>query len=392
MKKRVSFLTLTALLLAIVGGLLFKEQVVAIDFIGTIYINLLKFMIGPIVFTSIAETIYDSSKKRGHLIVKSVVIFTLMFLATFFLTSIVVLIIDPAKGFVFELSNYEGTLDNLSIKEIIINLFPTNIISMFKTNQLFAIIFFAYLVGFGATKVEKGNIFIDVVKSFKEILFKILEYIMYMTPLAVFSLMSNTIAKHGSIVFAVGVKYILTAYFAGFITMIVVMILPVWIFARINPIEFVKKTYKIWIITITTCSSAATLPATMKLCKEDLNIDREISDIVVPLGCTIHMCGGAVSFALLGLFCSSLFGVEVNLTTYVIMIIAALLINMSAPGIPNGGVVIGATYLQLLGIPLDFIGFYSGIYKILDMMYTTLNVSGDITANVIIASLENKEK
>ena len=124
MKKRVSFLTLTALLLAIVGGLLFKEQVVAIDFIGTIYINLLKFMIGPIVFTSIAETIYDSSKKRGHLIVKSVVIFTLMFLATFFLTSIVVLIIDPAKGFVFELSNYEGTLDNLSIKEIIINLFP----------------------------------------------------------------------------------------------------------------------------------------------------------------------------------------------------------------------------------------------------------------------------
>ena len=227
MKKRVSFLTLTALLLAIVGGLLFKEQVVAIDFIGTIYINLLKFMIGPIVFTSIAETIYDSSKKRGHLIVKSVVIFTLMFLATFFLTSIVVLIIDPAKGFVFELSNYEGTLDNLSIKEIIINLFPTNIISMFKTNQLFAIIFFAYLVGFGATKVEKGNIFIDVVKSFKEILFKILEYIMYMTPLAVFSLMSNTIAKHGSIVFAVGVKYILTAYFAGFITMIVVMILPV---------------------------------------------------------------------------------------------------------------------------------------------------------------------
>ncbi|NLZ75602.1 MAG: dicarboxylate/amino acid:cation symporter [Erysipelotrichia bacterium] len=392
MKKRISVLTIIALLMAIVSGLVFKEQVTAIDFIGTIYINLLKFMIGPIVFTSIAETIYDSSKKKGKLIVKSVVIFTLMFLATFFLTSIIVVLIKPAKGFTFELSSYEGALGNLSIKEIIINLFPTNIISMFQTNQLFAIIFFAYLVGFCATKVEKGDVVIDVIKSFKNILFKILEYIMYLTPLAVFSLMSNTIARYGSIVFAVGIKYILTAYLAGFITMLVIMILPVWIFAKMNPIVFVKKIYKIWIITITTCSSAATLPTTMRLCKEELNIDREITDIVVPLGCTIHMCGGAVSFALLGLFCSSLFGVEVTPTTYIIMIVASLLINMSAPGIPNGGVVIGATYLQLLGIPLDFIGFYSGIYKILDMLYTTLNVSGDITANVIIDYLEKKEK
>lgn len=392
MKKRTSFLTITALLLAIVCGLLFKEKVTAIDFIGTIYINLLKFMIGPIVFTSIAETIYDSSRKRGHLIVKSVVIFTVMFLATFFLTSILVLIINPAKGFTFELSDYEGALGSLSIKDIIINLFPTNLISMFQANQLFAIIFFAYLVGYCATKVEKGDAVIDVIKGFKNVLFKLLEYIMYLTPLAVFSLMSNTIAKYGAVVFEVGIKYILTAYLAGFVTIIVIMILPVWVFAKMNPFTFVKKTYKIWLITVTTCSSAATLPTTMKVCKEDLNIDKEITDIVVPLGCTIHMCGGAVSFALLGLFCSSLFGIEVNLTTYIIMIVASLLINMSAPGIPNGGVVIGATYLQLLGIPLDFIGFYSGIYKILDMLYTTLNVSGDITANVIINYSENKGK
>ncbi len=392
MKKRISFLTILALVLAIIAGLLLKEKVLVFDFIGTIYINLLKFMIGPIVFTSIAETIYDSSKRKGSLIVKSVVIFTIMFLVTFFLTSLIVVLVNPAKGFVFELSNYEGTLGSLNIKDIIINLFPTNIISMFQNNQLFAIIFFAYLVGFCANKVEKGEIIIDTIKSFKNILFKILEYIMYFTPLAVFSLMSATVAKYGSIVFSAGIKYILTAYLAGFVTIIVVMILPVWIFAGINPITFVKKTYKIWLITITTCSSAATLPTTMKLCIEELNIDKKITDIVVPLGCTIHMCGGAVSFALLGLFCSSLFGIEVNLTTYIIMIFASLLINMSAPGIPNGGVVIGATYLQLLGIPLDFIGFYSGIYKILDMLYTTLNVSGDITANVIINALENKEK
>ena len=86
-----------------------------------------------------------------------------------------------------------------------------------------------------------------------------------------------------------------------------------------------------------------------------------------------------------------MYQVEITLPLYLLMMVSALLINMSAPGIPNGGVVIGATYLQLLGIPLDFIGFYSGLYKILDMLYTTLNVTGNITANVLIAKFKKQQ-
>ena len=181
-----------------------------------------------------------------------------------------------------------------------------------------------------------------------------------------------------------GAKYILVAYLCSIITLIVIMILPVWIFAKINPITYIKKIYKVWIITLTTCSSAATLPYTIKVCNEKLGIDKKITDIVVPLGCTIHMCGGSVSFALLGLFCSSLFGIDINITNYLFMLIVSLLINMAAPGIPNGGIIIGATYLSMFNIPLTFMGFYSSIYKLLDMAYTTLNVTGDITANVLI--------
>ena len=158
-----------------------------------------------------------------------------------------------------------------------------------------------------------------------------------------------------------------------------------------RPLEFIRKISRIWTITVTTCSSAATLPTTMQLCKEDLGIPEEITDVVVPLGCTIHMCGGAVSFALLGLFVSAMHSVEVSAFKYVLMLISALLINMSAPGIPNGGVVIGAMYLEMLGLPSYFTLFYSGIYKILDMLYTTLNVTGDITANVIINSITRKK-
>ena len=119
---------------------------------------------------------------------------------------------------------------------------------------------------------------------------------------------------------------------------------------------------------------------------------KEKTDIIVSLGCAINFCGGAVSFAILGLFCSELFGVDINIMTYILMLITALLINMAAPGIPNGGVVIGATYLSIFNIPLDFIGFYSGIYKMLDMSYTTLNVTGDITASILLTKGDVKNE
>ena len=96
------------------------------------------------------------------------------------------------------------------------------------------------------------------------------------------------------------------------------------------------------------------------------------------------MCGGAVSFSLLAMFTAQMYGIPITLPMYLTMLISALLINMGAPGIPGGGIVIGATYLTLLGLPISFIGFYAGIYRLLDMAYTTMNVTGDITANCII--------
>ena len=169
------------------------------------------------------------------------------------------------------------------------------------------------------------------------------------------------------------------------------MIVPILLITKMSPATFIRKVYKIWTITLSTCSSAATLPYTIKTCHEEFGIPDEVTDVVVPLGTTIHMCGGAVSFALLGLFCSKLFGVKISFGKYILMLIYAILINMAAPGIPNGGVVIGATYLQLLGIPLDFIGFYSGIYKLLDMVYTSLNVTDDIASNVIINYINKRQ-
>ena len=390
MKKNISLFTFAALLLGIVFGLLFSQYTDQIAFIGTWYITFLKYMIVPVVFTSITVSIYDSRNLKNRLVIKTIVLFAAMFTATFLLSSLIVWLIDPSRGFILEEVEWNGSTTQFDLKQMLLNLIPKDLGKFFTGSYLFFVIAVSFLTGYLCSLFRNGNRLIEAIRKIKEFLFKILEYFMYLTPFAVFSLISVTVTRYGSVLLGVGVRYVLTAYLCALITLIIVMILPVLIICRMSPAAFIKKVNRIWLMTVTTCSSSATLPYTIKTCKEEFNIPEEITDVVVPLGCTIHRCGGAVSFSLLGLFCSRLFGVEMTLSRYLLMLVSAVLINMSAPGIPNGGVVIGATYLQLLGIPLDFIGFYSGIYKLLDMVYTSLNVTGDITANVIIDHTNRK--
>ncbi len=384
MKKHKSLYTIIGLLLGIVGGIYFPQFMNDTSFIGTIYINLLKFMMLPIIITSIIVTIFNSRKLSGKLLGKTIGLFIVMFVITFLLTSFIVTMAKPGANFIFTANEWQGEVSQLGIKEILVNLFPNNLATMWEGNVVFPSIIFAFAVGIAATKVSDGEKAIKLIDVFKNIFFKILEYILYLTPFATFSLVGTTIANYGNTIIGAGIKYILIAYLCSIIALILIMILPVWIIAKINPINFIKKVSKVWLMTLTTCSSAATLPTTIKTCEEDFNVSNKITNIVVPLGCTIHMCGGAVSFALLGLFCMQMYGIALTPVIFIQMIIVATAINMSAPGIPNGGIVIGATYLSMFGIPLDFIGFYSGIYKLLDMAYTTLNVTGDISANILI--------
>lgn len=392
MKNKLSLFTLIGLVAGIAFGLLLPQYTETISFIGKYYILVLKYMVVPVVMTTIAVSIYNSAKLKNNLVPLTLATFVCMFTATFLLSSLLVTLINPSKGFEIVNPDWDGTTSDLGVGSILLNLIPKDLNKFLTGGYLFSVIFIAVVIGFVCTRVNNGDKVIWYVEKIKDFLFKVLGYFMYVTPFAVFSLISVTIVNYGPIVLGVGAKYILTAYACAIAALIVVMIVPILLVTKMSPITFVKKVYKIWMITLSTCSSAATLPYTIKTCHEEFGIPNEVTDVVVPLGTTIHMCGGAVSFALLGLFCSKLFGIEITFGKYILMLIYATLINMAAPGIPNGGVVIGATYLQLLGIPLDFIGFYSGIYKLLDMIYTSLNVTDDIASNVIINHFNNRRK
>ena len=390
MKNKLSLFTLTGLLAGILFGLLVPQYTPSIAPIGTLYITILKYMAVPVVFTSISVSVFHSIRLNNKLIPKTLLTFALMFIATFLLSSAIVTLINPADGFILQNVEWNGSTVNLNVGGMLLNLLPKDLNKFLTGGYLFFTILISFVIGLICNHINYGQNIINVISKIRDFLIKILDYFMWVSPIAVFALISNTIATYGPIVVGVGAKYILTAYICTIAALLIVMVLPILLICKMSPKTFIKKVYKIWLITLSTCSSAATLPYTIKTCREEFNIPEEVTDVVVPLGTTIHMCGGAVSFALLGLFCAKLFGVEITFTKYLMMLFFAMMINMAAPGIPNGGVVIGATYLQLLGIPLDFIGFYSGIYKLLDMVYTSLNVTDDIASNVIINYLREK--
>lgn len=391
MKKAISIITLISLILGIFFGFYGGDLVSKIEFVGSTYITLLKYLILPVIFTSISVSIYQSAGNREFLVLRAVVLFLGMFMISFLLSSVIVLLIDPAKGAEFLSSETAVSTLDIRIGDFFINLLPKDIAGLFTGKYLFFIIVLSYLFGLISHRLKAERV-INVIIKIRDFCYRILNYLQYVTPLAVFSLIATAINRFGMDTIMAGLKYILTAYLCGIAVLVIVMILPLKYYCRLPLRELFRRISPIWLITLSTCSSAATLPYTIKLCREDLKIDPDITDIVVPLGCTIHMCGGAVSFSLLGLFCARAFGLNMDLGAYLYMLLIAVILNMSAPGIPSGGVVIGATYLEMMGLPLTFIGLYTGIYKILDMLYTTLNVTGDISANVILNHMIKKEK
>jgi len=383
--KFITIATLIGILLAVIIGFTAPSFASQIKVFGDRYIKALKFVIGPIIFCSMSLFILKTDKRSKFILAQTVLLFIIMFILTYLISSLVVWIAKPGTYFKVDGSKTLDKYADFNITSILSNFIPKSLEDFFFGKSIFFIIVCALVISLiiSFTKIKtKYTICLEKFKNFVDVIIKV---IMTLTPIAVVSLISNMFATYDVATFKVGLTYILYAYGLSILAILLVMILPVWIIAKINPLTYIRKVAKVWLITITTCSSAATLPYTIKTCNEDFGIDEKVTDVVVPLGCTIHMCGGAVSFSLLGLFVAQLSGITITFPMFLLMILFATLINMAAPGIPGGGVVIGMSYLSIFGFPYEaFYGLYVAIYKFLDMAYTTLNVTGDISANILL--------
>ncbi|MBQ7247170.1 MAG: dicarboxylate/amino acid:cation symporter [Lachnospiraceae bacterium] len=389
-KKNILYASiLGAFLLGAALGILMPEIFGHIAFLGDLYVRLLKLIVIPLLMTQVTVSVAGTTGNLVRRIVRVIALFVVMFAVSFCIMALITGLVSPGTGVKLFDAEWEGESAVTSISGFFDTVVRDNIFSAMTSNAILPCILFALVFGIALARV-KAEKTIAVLGELGKAFSRILEYIMYLTPVGVFVLMGNSAASYGPEVFGVCAGYILLAWGGCLAVTLIVMVIPVWIYAGITPWQYVRKVSRIWILTLSTCSSAATLPSTIRVCNEEFGIPKDITDIVVPLGCTIHMCGGAVSFCLLGMFTMQMAGITIGLGTFLYMLLVATLMNMAAPGIPGGGIALGAAYLGILGAPTGFIGMYSGIYRLLDMPYTTLNVTGDITANILIAESEKR--
>ena len=381
------WITLGALVLGIVFGLLLPRAAESISFLGTAYVSLLKLLIVPLLMCQIFVTTSKNGVKTGRVLLRTILLFALMFAVTFLLTALLTGLIRPGSSYVLPEEAYEGASADIGAEGIFANLISDNIFSSMTSGKLFPCVLFSLLCGLAAS-ILKAERLTAVMEDLSAVFSKLLQWLMFLTPIGVFSLMATATVQNGISVLKTAGGYILFAWGCCIVALILVMILPAWIFCKVRPSRYIRAMIHVWTVSLSTCSSMATLPVTMRTCEEEFHVPDRITSIVVPLGCTIHMCGGAVSFCLLSMFTMQAAGVPLTLGLFLDMLVMAEIINMAAPGIPGGGIAIGAAYLSGLGLPLGFMGIYSGIYRLLDMAYTTLNVTGDVTANLLLSKAE----
>ena len=361
--------------------------------VGDVYLNLLKMMVIPVIICAVMKGIINSANMSSlkRVAAKTVLLYVVMFLASFAVAFTVAMIIRPGIGIVFENQPvYEGEIGGtVRISEVLLGILPHSFSDILSAKcilpaLILALILSAVIVAMG----EKGKPVTEFINRLTELVFRLLSIIMETSPIGVMSLMAFSIAQYGTGLFMAIGKYILCCWLACIAVFIIVFFIPVRLYTKKDAGTFLSACGKVALMTLSTTSSAATLPTTIRVSVEELGAPAEISNFTLPLGCTINMCGGACSFCCLAVFVSDFYSLDLTIAQYAAMAVIATLLNMAAPGIPGGGIILMTSYLTIFNLPLDLIGPIAAFYRLLDMAFTTINVEGDVAANLIIAKSE----
>ena len=367
----------------------------SIKFLGDIYLSLIKLMIIPILVCAVAGGIINSSDAAAlkRIGVKTVLLYIVMFLSSFAVSFAVALLIRPGRNVVFENQPvFEGETAQMGFGDVLTSIVPDNALVAMMNNAILPTILFTVIISIAIIYAgDKGKVFKDFINSSSAVAFAVLGIIMETSPVGVMALMAFSVAEYGAGIFMAIGKYILCCWLACIAVFIVVFMIPVRLYTGIGFGRFLRACGKVALMTLSTTSSAATLPTTIRVSIEELGAPESISTFTLPLGCTINMCGGACSFCCLSLFVADFYSLDLPLAQLAAMAVVATLINMAAPGIPGGGIVLMTSYLTIFGLPVDLIGPIAAFYRLLDMAFTTINVEGDVAANLIVSKSEGYE-
>ncbi len=361
--------------------------------LGTIFLNLLKFIVVPIVLTSIVAGVLAMGdiRKVGTVGGKTVA-FYLVTTAFALVLGLLISTLFQGSYQLLETTNlvYESSTST-SPMDTFVGIFPSNFITPLADASMLQIIVIALLMGFGILlSGDQGKPLADVIISASHVSTKVLSLILQLSPIGVFCLITPVVAVNGPQILGSLAMVLLAAYLAYFLHMILVYSLAVKSLAGISPLAFFRGMMPAMVMAFSSSSSMGTLPLTMD-CAEKLGAKREVSSFVLPLGATINMDGTAIYQGVCAIFIATCYGITLTLPQLLTIVLTATLASIGTAGVPGAGVVMLAMVLQSVGLPVEGIALVAGIDRIFDMGRTTVNITGDSACALVVSHLEGKK-
>jgi len=387
------------LLLGIVAGLLLQNnQAIATDYIkpfGTIYLNLIKMIVVPVVLLSIIQGVVSLKdiKKVGTIGGRTIAFYLVTTALAVTIGLIFANLLQVGAGYTLpagELS-YEAK-EAPPFMDTLVNIFPSNFITPMANATMLQVIVIALFFGFGIIlSGEKGVTLSNVVDSAAEVSFKVMSMIISLSGIGVFALICPVIAQNGPEVLLPLLKVILIAYVCYILHMVVVYSASVGLFAKKNPLKFFQGMAQPMIFAFSSASSVGVLPFNIESVQK-MGVRKEIASFVLPLGATINMDGTAIYQGVCAIFIAQIFGIDLNFTQQLTIVLTATLASIGTAGVPGSGMIMLAMVLQSVGLPVEGIALVAGIDRILDMGRTVVNITGDAACAMCVNAWETKRE
>lgn len=386
-----------ALLLGILAGLGLQKAPsfpeTYIRPIGTVYLNLIKMIVVPVVTLSVIQGVLSlqDAKKVGAIGGKTLLFFlcTTAFAVTIGLLTANLL--QVGRGYQLP----AGELSPVTVTppgwmETFVNIFPDNILRPFLEGSMLAVILIAILFGFGILLAgQKGEAVSKGVDALAEVSFRVMEMILRLSPIGVFALITPVIARQGTAVLLPLLQVVLVAYLAYLIHTLLIYGTAVFALGKCNPLRFFKQMGKPMVFAFSSASSVGTLPFSMEAMKQ-LGVSKSISGFVLPLGATVNMDGTAIYQGVCVIFIARVFGVELTLAQQLTVVLTSVLASIGTAGVPGSGMLMLAMVLQSVGLPVEGIALVAGVDRLLDMGRTAVNITGDCACCLVVGKVESR--
>ena len=386
------------IILGIIFGIVLPQLALEQKLIGDMFVALLKMLVVPLVFASIytALTGLGSVEKLKNIGLKTIGLYLLTTALSVFLAILVMNIFPIGEPISAEGLEYAkaAEIKPFSFHDMIMSFIPSNVFNSLASGYMMQVIVFAVFLALASFKMEQKyqDVLFDLFTAINEAMFHIAKWVINLTPIGVFSLISYIIAKQGIDVILGLWEYVLIVLAVIIIHAVVTLPLVLAFFAKINPYEYLNKVKEASIMAFSTASSAATLPVSLRVVQGKGGVSKESAGFVLPLGATVSMDGTAAYLTIAVLYIANLAGVDMTLGDQLVLGVTVVALSVGVAALPSASLVMMVVILNQVGLPVEYLAIIVAVDRILDMARTALNVTSDLVVTKIVDEIEKRKK